>query len=326
LSLAQAAATLAAVTIGVEIGLFDQDLLNATLVVVLVTVLVSSIVTRAAARGIEPPAVQGERLAERVFVPVDVAEDPAVVRLAARLAMAKGGSVLVGAVAAAPGSQLDAARERTRTAESQASAVGAEAESVVRVDTSAVAGLAGLAVEHDATLVVVGWRKAAVAVDVVLGGQNLDFAALADTPVLTLLSARDEYRRVILALDERDLDQRRAAERDLAAAVAGIAAAGARGRGVILAPRHLEAPDAASFVGGEVEILVDTRPRRDAVAALAREDDLVIVPSRPGAPLHRDALAIASLPTGCSVGVPARPHAAAALVTGAPVLVGSRTA
>ena len=90
LSLAQAAATLAAVTIGVEIGLFDTDLLNATLVVVLVTVLVSSIVTRTAARRIEPPAVQGERLAENVFVPVDVVDDPEVVELAARLAMAKG--------------------------------------------------------------------------------------------------------------------------------------------------------------------------------------------------------------------------------------------
>ena len=38
LSLAQAAATLAAVTIGVDIGLFDTPLLNATLIVVLVTV------------------------------------------------------------------------------------------------------------------------------------------------------------------------------------------------------------------------------------------------------------------------------------------------
>jgi Kef-type K+ transport system membrane component KefB len=103
LSLAQAAATLAAVTVGVKIGLFDEDLRNATLVVVLVTVLVSSIVTRSAARAIEPPPVQGERLAESVFVPVDVVDDPAVVRLAARLAMAKGGIVLVGAVAVASG-------------------------------------------------------------------------------------------------------------------------------------------------------------------------------------------------------------------------------
>ena len=83
LSLAQAAATLAAVTIGVDIGLFDTPLLNATLIVVLVTVLVSSIVTRSAARRIDPPRVQGERLAETIFVPVDVVDDPEVVELAA---------------------------------------------------------------------------------------------------------------------------------------------------------------------------------------------------------------------------------------------------
>jgi Kef-type K+ transport system membrane component KefB len=105
LSLAQAAATLAAVTIGVDIGLFDTPLLNATLVVVLVTVLVSSIVTRSAARRIDPPRVQGERLAETIFVPVDVVDDPEVVELAGRMAMSKGGTVLVGAVSATPGHQ-----------------------------------------------------------------------------------------------------------------------------------------------------------------------------------------------------------------------------
>jgi Kef-type K+ transport system membrane component KefB len=50
--------------------------------VVLVTVLASSLITRSAARRIDPPPVQGERLAENVFVPVDVVDDPAVVRLA----------------------------------------------------------------------------------------------------------------------------------------------------------------------------------------------------------------------------------------------------
>ena len=50
LTLAQAAATLAAVTIGTEVGIFDEKLLSATLVVVLVTVVVGGIVTRLAAR------------------------------------------------------------------------------------------------------------------------------------------------------------------------------------------------------------------------------------------------------------------------------------
>lgn len=58
LTVAQAAATLAAVTIGTEAGIFDEELLSATLVVVLVSVIVSSIVTRKAARALDstPPA------------------------------------------------------------------------------------------------------------------------------------------------------------------------------------------------------------------------------------------------------------------------------
>ncbi len=54
LTIAQAAATLAAVTIGTRVGIFDQDLLSAALVVVLVTVIVGGIVTRSAARRLQP--------------------------------------------------------------------------------------------------------------------------------------------------------------------------------------------------------------------------------------------------------------------------------
>ncbi len=58
LTVAQAAATLAAVTIGTEAGIFDENLLSATLVVVLATVIVSSIVTRIATRELDPPPAQ----------------------------------------------------------------------------------------------------------------------------------------------------------------------------------------------------------------------------------------------------------------------------
>ncbi len=326
LSLAQAAATLAAVTIGVEIGLFDDDLLNATLVVVLVTVLVSSIVTRSAARRIEPPPVQGERLAENVFVPIDVIDDPAVVRLAARLAIAKGGTVLVGAVAAASGGQLEAARARAKAAEDAALAVGAEASSVVRVDTSEGSALAAIVAEHEATLVVTGWQKAALAADVMLGGQNVDLIALTDVPVLALLAAQGDYRRVVLALDESDLDERRGAERNLAVAIAGIAAAAARGRALVIAPDAEKGQEIAGLIGAGAEFVLDASSRREAVEAMAREDDLVLIPARPGgSPMHRDAIAIASLSVGCSVGVPTRPHASAGLVTGTATLVGRRS-
>ena len=274
LSLAQAAATLAAVTIGVEIGLFDTDLLNATLVVVLVTVLVSSILTRAAARRIEPPAVQGERLAETIFVPAGVVDDPAVVRLAARLAMAKGGNVLVGAVAATRGPELAAARSRVESAE--ASAAGAETQAAVRLDASAATGLAAIVAEHEASLIVIGWRRAALAADIVLGGHSADLIALAEVPVLAVSAGGSDFRRVVLALDRHDLEARQAVERDLAAAVAAIAAA--RGRVLVLAPESDAGREIARHAFSARRSYVDSRSGRPGHHAGAARR--VSVPSR----------------------------------------------
>lgn len=324
LSLAQAAATLAAVTIGVDIGLFDTPLLNATLIVVLVSVLVSSIVTRNAARRIDPPTVQGQRLAETIFVPVDVVDDPEVVALAARMAMAKGGTVIVGAVAATPGQALDSARARAEAAVKQVLGMGGESSSVVHVNPSEASAISAMVAENGATLMVTGWRRAAVAADVVLGGQQIDLVALADVPVLAVLAARGQYQRVVLALDGDDIS-RNLTERDLAIAVASVAAAAVRNRAVVVVPEGADHDLVARLVAGGAEVVADARSRREAVAAIVRGDDLVLVPSRPGrSPLHRDAGAIAALPVGCSVAVATRPHTGASLVTGTTTFVGSR--
>jgi hypothetical protein len=144
--------------------------------------------------------------------------------------------------------------------------------------------------------------------------------------VLAVLTAREDYRRVVLALDRGDLEEWHGAERNLAVAVAGIATAGAHGRAVVIAPDGAAARAIAPLVGDGADVVADARPRRVAVAAIATETDLVLVPARSGAaPLHRDAAAVAALPVGCSVAGPTRPHAASALVTGTPTLVGSRS-
>jgi hypothetical protein len=285
---------------------------------------VSSIVTRSAARRIEPPAVQGELLAETIFVPVDVVDDAAVVEIAARLAMAKGGNVLVGAVAGAAGDQLESARERARSAERQVAGIGAEVSSVVRVDDSEASALAAIIAEHGVSLMVTGWRRAAVAADVILGGQDVDLVALADVPVLAIMSARGEFRRVVLALDGADLTMN-LAERDLALAVASVAASATRSKATVLVPDDEEGAAFAAVLGERGDVVRDSRSRREAVAAIVREDDLVLVPARPGrSPLHRDAAAIAALPVACTVAVPTRARAGAGLVTGTTTFVGSR--
>ena len=202
--------------------------------------------------------------------------------------------------------------------------MGGEASSVVRVNPSEASAIAAMVAENAVTLIVTGWRRAAVAADIVLGGQRIDLVALADVPVLAVLAARGHYERVVLALDDDDISQN-LTERDLAIAVTIVAAAAVRGRAVVVVPAGADPDLVARLSAGGAEIVEDARSRREAVAAVARGDDLVLVPARPGrSPVHGDAGAIASLPAGCSVAVPTGPHTGAGLVTGTTTLVGSR--
>jgi hypothetical protein len=238
--------------------------------------------------------------------------------------MAKGGNVLVGAVAGAAGDQLEAARERARAAERQVAGIGAEVSSAVRVDDSEASALAAIIAEHGVSLMVTGWRRAAVAADVVLGGQDVDLVALADVPVLAIVSARGRFHRVVLALDHTDLTTN-IAERDLAVAVSSVAASASRGKATVIVPDDEVGAAFAALIGERADLVRDSRSRREALSAFVRDDDFVLVPARPGrSPLHRDAAAAAGLSAACTVAVPTRARAGAGLVTGTTTFVGSR--
>src|SRR5690606_1877301 len=64
----QAAATLAVARVGTATGLFEQDILDAAVVTVVLAVLVTSFGTRIAARHIERPSEQVAALGEHVLV------------------------------------------------------------------------------------------------------------------------------------------------------------------------------------------------------------------------------------------------------------------
>jgi Kef-type K+ transport system membrane component KefB len=318
LTIAQAAATLAAVTIGVNIGVFDQDLLSAALVVVLVTVIIAGIVTRIAARGVAVPKVAVTPLASTILVPVDAAFDARVARIAARLAMAKGGTVIAGTVAS-PSETLATARDLARAAVSEAEAAGAEARAVVRVDSSERQGLAGIVVEDDVSLIVLGWPPTMFGVDVVLGGQTTELAALVDVPLLLVSPGQNELERVVLALDRADLRPANAGELELAIAITELAAAAARGHCAVVAPTDEAASAVALRIGADAETSASDS-RVDGVAAIARPGDLVVLTSR------RDAARIAALPAGCGVAVPVRARTTSGAVTGTPMVLGRRAA
>lgn len=79
LSNGQAAATLAAVMIGYNLGLLNDDVLNGTIVMILVTCTISSLVTERAARRLAADELSAEHVAhdaagERILIPMSYAE------------------------------------------------------------------------------------------------------------------------------------------------------------------------------------------------------------------------------------------------------------
>ena len=118
LTVPQAAATLAATTVGFQIGLFSESVVNAVLVLILVSVVVATLVTEREKVRVEIPPPSGRSLGEHVLVAVaDLDAAPLGLRLARAVADREAGVIdVVGAGAGrhggsrAPGRRRPAAR------------------------------------------------------------------------------------------------------------------------------------------------------------------------------------------------------------------------
>jgi Kef-type K+ transport system membrane component KefB len=88
----QAAATLAATTVGFEIGLFDESVVNAVLVLILASVVISTLVAERTVDRVEVPPEAIPALGQRVLVAIaDLDAAPLGLRIARVLASAHGG-------------------------------------------------------------------------------------------------------------------------------------------------------------------------------------------------------------------------------------------
>jgi Kef-type K+ transport system membrane component KefB len=150
----QAAATLASTTIGYQIGLFGTSVVNAVLVLILVSLVVSPIAGRRFMRGVPRPPAAGRPLGSRIVVAVSTVDPPAdVFQLAARIAAPDGGVVHPVLLRRESDPAHDAAA--VNALEAAANAHGVDGAGAVVVDRSLPAGVAHAAAAHLATLVVV---------------------------------------------------------------------------------------------------------------------------------------------------------------------------
>ena len=160
MSVAQAAATLAATVIGFDIGLYGADVVNAVMVVVGVSLVITSIGTNRFAPSIPPPVEERRRAGESILVPVlgDVDGLVDVLRFGQDVADPAGGIVqpLV-PVTSADAAELAQGRATRAEVDRVLRELGGDAETILRVDRSVSTGLHQAAIETDASLLLLGW-------------------------------------------------------------------------------------------------------------------------------------------------------------------------
>lgn len=202
LSAAQAAATLAATVVAFDLGLFGEQVVNAVLVVILVTVVLTSWSANRASPRVERTAAVVGKIGRFVVVPIANPEmAPNLVRLAVEIARADGGSVLpLHAVTSAVPEGLASARRLMGNVEAMLRRLGDDVEGLVRVDSSVAAAVVHTVTETNASLVLVGWKLESTARDRLLGSVLDELIGRAPAPVAAAWLPQAEFERVVLDL------------------------------------------------------------------------------------------------------------------------------
>jgi Kef-type K+ transport system membrane component KefB len=314
LSLSQAAATLAATFVGFDVGLFGEQVVNAVLVVILVTLLLAAVATARALPGVEPTPLEAVGLGRKVVL-VAGREDrlTPLARLARDLAEREGGVVLpvrLGRHA----DDVESGRSLLGLAEEALSRAGLDAESRLRIDDNPVGAVASTALEEAGTVIVLDWQASARPQPALLGQRDDDLLGASSAPVVLAALSDTPFLRVVLALDRGDLAPDCAPDVTLAVEVAARLGTGDVGR-VLLAPGDdaAVADVAAEFSPAERDTAQDDRGAW--VAHEARPGDLVVLPAHPDWSTFGPTAVAASARAGVSVLVVADPRRWAATPT-----------
>ncbi|WP_235611799.1 cation:proton antiporter [Gloeocapsopsis dulcis] len=217
LSVAQAASTLAAITVAFEIDLVDQLTVNGTIAMILVTCIASPWVTTRWGSGVKPdvttPTTETtQKLADRILVPVaNPSTEDHLLNLALILAKKSDGTLLplhILSDSSGPitGEKKIQQQQLLATAETIAHAAVTSVETIGRVDDSIEKGILRAAQERDANLIVCGWKGYSSYRDNFFGSVIDNVIRQATVPVLVARFAQPirNTERIILALTDLD--------------------------------------------------------------------------------------------------------------------------
>jgi Kef-type K+ transport system membrane component KefB len=160
LSGSQAAATLATTIVGAKLGLFDKLTINAVLVVILVSLVVTPALVTYFGKRVTQREAEVEALGSAVLVPVWGESTRPVLGVAARLAAPDSGIVIAASIAREDDSETELKSQQSLRdqAEHWMAKLGLEARSVFRVSRSLAAGLLQTVRSDKASLMLSEWH------------------------------------------------------------------------------------------------------------------------------------------------------------------------
>ncbi|MGI9666204.1 MAG: cation:proton antiporter, partial [Acidimicrobiia bacterium] len=275
LSFGQAASTLAIAQVGFSLGMFSQEVVNAAVLAIVSTALITSYGTRFFIKKVPRPVPPPAQIGEAVLVDIRAhgSDLESLMQFSGAIARPDDGLVIPYGIPG-PG-QKDAAKILVDHATEVASGFGLDSDGVVRVDDSFSDGTLHLIDEMDVSLAVLGWRGPAFATDYVFGN---DIDGVGERSTVPSVAARilAPWDRVIVITGSIDLDwHREDAELILAAA--------RRIRKSRPTPAVVISPD-LEFVQGnvgdeeEVEFAVERRERNMVLNSVG-PNDLVLLPA-----------------------------------------------
>jgi Kef-type K+ transport system membrane component KefB len=282
LSTAQAAATLAAVFVGLQVGLIDETTVNAVVIVILVTCVTSSLAAGRYAPLLPRPPMKESTIGQTVLAPVISPELSAtLMRIGAHLAAPDSGRVVpLTVLDLETGSDVVEEHRARLVAESERMvlAAGADAQSVVRLDLTASAGILHTAVEQGATCLLMGWRGYTTRRESFFGERVDAIVALSPVPVLVCRQGHDDdITRIVLSVTTRDLSPAGLPGLELATLVANRLAAQARIPLLIVAQQETTLVPALVDGARDHHLTLDERNPQTALPDHTRPGDLVVI-------------------------------------------------
>ncbi|MCP4085986.1 MAG: cation:proton antiporter [Actinomycetia bacterium] len=170
LSFGQAASTLAIAQVGENLGMFGQNVVNAAVLAIVLTALLTSYGTRYFIRRVPRPAADDLPLGEQLLLDArETGSDlEALVSFTTGLARSDGGLVIPFGIAGA-GTDGPATRLAVARTVEAVSATGLDADSAIRVDDSFPDGAVSLVEEREASALVLSWSGPRRVVDLAFG-------------------------------------------------------------------------------------------------------------------------------------------------------------